>query len=33
MANMLDYLAWRGDLPVDRGPLNEHDRLIFSQLA
>ena len=33
MANMLDYLAWRGDLPVDRDPLNENDRLIFSQLA
>lgn len=33
MPNMLDYLAWRGDLPLSRDPLNENDELILSQFA
>ncbi len=30
---MLDYLKWRGDLPLDSVPMNELDMLVFSQLA
>lgn len=33
MANCLDYLEWRGDLPFVRDPINEVDLLIFSVLA
>ncbi len=33
MANMFDYLKWRGDLPFGRDPLNAVDALIFSTLA
>lgn len=33
MANMLDYIAWRGDVPIACAPLNENDELILSQLA
>ncbi len=33
MANCLDYLEWRGDLPFARDPINEVDLLIFSVLA
>lgn len=33
MANMLDYIAWRGDLPFSAVPLNEVDNLIFSKLT
>lgn len=33
MPNMLDYLAWRGDLTIKQDPLNENDELILSQLA
>lgn len=33
MPNMLDYLAWRGDLSIEQDPLNENDELILSQLA
>lgn len=33
MANVLDYLDWRGDLPFQAVPLNEVDALIFSLLA
>ncbi len=33
MANVLDYLDWRGDLPFSRDPFNEVDSLIFSTLA
>ena len=30
---MLDYLKWRGDLPMGAAPVNELDALVFSQLA
>ena len=33
MANILDYLEWRGDLPLERVPLCEVDRLILCRLA
>ncbi|MBR2621432.1 MAG: DUF2974 domain-containing protein [Clostridia bacterium] len=33
MANMLDYLDWRGDIPFSVSPFNEVDNLIFSQLS
>ena len=33
MANIIDYLAWRGDLPLDQAPLCEVDGLILSYLA
>lgn len=33
MANMLDYLAWRGDLTFAERPFNEVDNLILSELA
>ena len=33
MANMIDYLAWRGDLPVEKIPLGEADLLVLSRLA
>ena len=33
MANLLDYLAWRGDLPLDAVPLNDVDALIFARLS
>ena len=33
MANLLDYLDWRGDLPLDRGPFNEVDNLILAELS
>lgn len=33
MANLFDYLEWRGDLPLDKIPVNEIDGLIFSQLS
>ncbi len=33
MGDMFDYLAWRGDLPFDRDPVNAVDGLIFSGLA
>ena len=33
MANMFDYLNWRGDLPFARAPLNPVDALIFSTLC
>lgn len=33
MPNMLDYLAWRGDLTLAQSPLNENDELILSQLG
>ena len=32
MADMLDYLAWRGDLEFSAVPPNEVDSLIFSQI-
>ena len=33
MANMMDYLDWRGDITMDRSPFNEVDNLILAQLA
>ena len=33
MANILDYVAWRGDIPFDQVPLGEVDGLILSYLA
>lgn len=33
MANILDYLAWRGDLSFSASPFNEVDNLILSELA
>ncbi len=33
MANMLDYLTWRGDLRFTERPLNEVDSLVFSELS
>ena len=33
MANILDYLTWRGDLRFHERPFNEVDNLIFSELA
>ena len=33
MANILDYIAWRGDLSFRFSPLNPVDNIIFSQLS
>ena len=33
MADMLDYVRWRGDLPFTVSPPNEVDALIFSTLS
>jgi hypothetical protein len=33
MANLLDYLDWRGDLTFDRAPFCEVDNLILSELS
>ena len=33
MANILDYLDWRGDLPLSAVPFNEVDNLILSELS
>ena len=33
MANIEDYIAWRGDLSFDVDPFNEVDNLILSELA
>lgn len=33
MANMLDYVYWRGDLTFTQSPLNEIDNTILSELA
>lgn len=33
MANMLDYIKWRGDLSFEVAPFNEVDNLILSELA
>lgn len=33
MANILDYIEWRGDLSFKVSPFNEVDNLIFSQLS
>ena len=33
MANMYDYLTWRGDLQFDRDPVHDPDMLIFAALS
>lgn len=33
MANMMDYLEWRGDIPFSVDPFNEVDGLLLSQFA
>lgn len=33
MGNIIDYIDWRGDLPLSVDPFNEVDNLILSQLA
>lgn len=33
MADMFDYLAWRGDLTLEEAPWNEIDHLILSELV
>ena len=33
MADMLDYLDWRGDIPFSADPFNEVDSLILSDCA
>lgn len=33
MANMLDYLDWRGDLPMEQQPFNVVDALILAQFS
>ena len=33
MANLIDYVKWRGDLPFDMFPLCEIDAAILSQVA
>ncbi|CBK74703.1 hypothetical protein CIY_19950 [Butyrivibrio fibrisolvens 16/4] len=33
MANIEDYLVWRGDVPFDIDPFNEVDNAIFSELV
>ena len=33
MANLLDYLDWRGDLPLSGDPFNEVDNLILAELS
>ena len=33
MGNIIDYIKWRGDLPLSKSPFNEIDNLIFSELC
>ena len=33
MANIFDYLDWRGDMPLSADPLNEVDNLVLSELV
>lgn len=33
MANLLDYLSWRGDLPLSRDPFNEVDAAVLARFA
>ncbi|UOE94529.1 DUF2974 domain-containing protein [Alkalihalobacillus sp. LMS39] len=33
MANIIDYLDWRGDLSLKQSPFNEVDNLVLSQMA
>jgi hypothetical protein len=33
MANLFDYISWRGDLGFDKAPFNPVDNIVFSQLS
>ena len=34
MTNMIDYLKWRGDIPISKEcPLNEVDSLILARIS
>lgn len=33
MANINDYLQWRGELTLDQSPLNEVDKMILSRFS
>ena len=33
MANMVDYLAWRGDVPFEISPWNEIDGLLVATIS
>ena len=33
MADLFDYLIWRGDVPLALDPFNEVDNLLLSELA
>lgn len=33
MANIIDYVAWRGDIPIAQVPVGEVDALLFSYLS
>ena len=33
MANLIDYLAWRGDVPLEVSPWNELDSLVAAVLS
>ena len=33
MANIFDYLMWRGDVPFDADPFNEVDNLVLAELS
>jgi hypothetical protein len=33
MANLFDYISWRGDLEFDQFPFNPVDNIVFSQLS
>ena len=33
MANINDYLSWRGDVPLSTAPFNPADNLLLSQFA
>lgn len=33
MANMMDYLDWRGDITLEVSPFNEVDALILAELS
>jgi hypothetical protein len=33
MANLIDYIAWRGDISLDREPFNDVDALVLCQIS
>jgi len=33
LANIFDYLEWRGDVPFSTDPFNEVDNLVLAELA